>query len=127
MTEVLEHLDKDALMKTLSEIRRILKPGGKFIGTVPANENLADNEVICPHCSNIFHRWGHVQSFSPKALRALLSANGMKVQRMETRGFPNWRRGGLINFFKCLAKYMLCRAGVPIAQPNIFFIARRPA
>lgn len=125
MTEVLEHLDKDVLKTTLSEIRRVLKPGGRFIGTVPANEILSDSEVICPHCRKIFHRWGHVQSFSPKTLRDILSASGMTVQRLETRGFPDWRRGGLRNFIKCLVKYLLCRAGVSILQPNIFFMARR--
>jgi len=85
MTEVLEHLNEDVLRKTLSEVRRMLKPGGRLIGTVPANEILPENEVVCPHCGNVFHRWGHVQSFSPKTLRAILSANGMKVQRLETR------------------------------------------
>lgn len=125
MTEVLEHLDKDVLRTTLSEIRRVLKPDGRFVGTVPANEILSENEVICPHCGKLFHRWGHVQSFSPQGLRDLLSANGLKIQRMETRGFPDWQRGGWKNFFKCLVKYLLCRAGAPIGQPNIFFKAQR--
>lgn len=125
MSEVLEHLGDDVLHSTLCEVRRVLKPDGFFIGTVPANEILVDNNVICPHCGESFHRWGHIQSFSLLRLREVLSVNGFTVQRIETRAFSSWRRGGLKNIVKSSIRYALGRVGAPIASPNIFFKARR--
>lgn len=123
MSEVLEHLSNDVLNSTLVEVRRVLKPDGYFIGTVPANENLLDNRAVCPHCGGSFHRWGHVQSFSPMRLRELLLANNFAVRRNETRAFPDWRRSGWNNLIKSLIRYVLGRAGSPIASPNIYFEA----
>lgn len=125
MSEVLEHLANDVLHLTLCEVRRVLKPDGFFIGTVPANEILFDNNVICPHCGESFHRWGHIQSFSLLRLREVLSENSFTVQRIETRAFPSWRRGGLKNIVKSSIRYALGRVGAPIASPSIFFKARR--
>ncbi|MEP6957119.1 MAG: class I SAM-dependent methyltransferase [Nitrospirota bacterium] len=125
MSEVLEHLADDVLNSTLVEVRRVLKPDGRFIGTVPANENLLDNRVMCPHCGESYHRWGHVQSFSPMRMRELLSTNNFAVRRNETRAFPCWRRSGVKNLVKSLIRYVLGRAGSPIASPCIFFEAQR--
>jgi ubiquinone/menaquinone biosynthesis C-methylase UbiE len=47
MSEVLEHLDPDVFQTTLSEVRRVLRKGGRFIGTVPARERLEDSLVVC--------------------------------------------------------------------------------
>ncbi|NLI09598.1 MAG: class I SAM-dependent methyltransferase [Elusimicrobia bacterium] len=71
--ELLEHLDEISLGEGLLEINRVLKNNGYFIGTVPADENLSDNEVICLHCGKKFHRWGHQRSFSLENLRNILS------------------------------------------------------
>lgn len=125
MSEVLEHLTDEVLNSTLVEVRRVLKPDGYFIGTVPANEKLLDNRTVCPHCGESFHRWGHVQSFSPMRLRELLLANNFVVHRSETRAFPDWRRSGWKNLIKSLIKYVLGRVGSPIASPNIYFEAKR--
>lgn len=95
MSEVIEHLDDEVLEKTLSEVFRVLKPSGRYIGTVPADENLKENEAICPKCGDLFHRWGHVQSFSKIKLMELLRTkfNGVIIKRkyfgnMETL---NWK------------------------------------
>lgn len=125
MSEVLEHLSDDVLNATLVEVRRVLKPGGRFIGTVPVNEKLLDNRTVCPHCGEVFHRWGHIQSFSPLRMRDLLLANNFEVLRNETRAFPDWQRSGLKNTAKSLIRYVLGRVGSPIASPNIYFEAKR--
>jgi len=125
MSEVLEHLTSDTLNATLAEVRRVLRPGGRFIGTVPANEVLQDNRVMCPHCGEQFHRWGHVQSFSLERMREILTNSHFAIQRNETRAFPSWQRTGVGNLAKSVVRYVLGRAGASIAQPSIFFEARR--
>ena len=125
MTEVLEHLTDDVLNATLGEVKRVLKPRGRFIGTVPANENLIDSRVMCPHCGESFHRWGHLQSFSQRRLTQLLLANNFVVLRNELRAFVAWHRKGFNNFIKSSIRYVLGRRGSSIANPNIFFEARR--
>jgi ubiquinone/menaquinone biosynthesis C-methylase UbiE len=61
-SEVLEHLTNNQLERGLKEIFRVLMPGGYLLGTVPSQEKLGDNEVVCPNCGQIFHRWGHLRS-----------------------------------------------------------------
>ncbi len=82
MSEVLEHLDDEIFKKTLSEVMRVLKVGGKFLGTVPADENLKEGIVVCPKCGEYFHRWGHVQSFSQERLSILL---GLKFENVTVK------------------------------------------
>jgi len=72
MSEVIEHLNDEVLHISLSEVLRVLKSGGRFIGTVPADENLLCNQVMCPHCGEPFHRWGHIQTFSRSRLTQML-------------------------------------------------------
>lgn len=79
MSEVLEHLNDEILHATLGEVSRVLKSGGRFIGTVPADENLLVNQVVCPHCGVPFHRWGHIQTFSRSRLCQILGSCFNKV------------------------------------------------
>jgi SAM-dependent methyltransferase len=75
MSEVLEHLSDEVLSATIAEVSRVLKSGGQFIGTVPADECLLEQTSVCPHCGQVFHRWGHVQSFSRDRIVRLLSSH----------------------------------------------------
>ncbi len=124
MTEVLEHLSDDVLHATMDEVRRVLKPGGEFTGTVPYRENLQDNTAFCPHCQVIFHRAGHNQSFDVASLSDLLKRHGFHVERMYPRSFPDFRRQGFKLFFKALFRYILGRMGEQLIAPNLYFIAR---
>lgn len=124
MTEVLEHLPEAALHATLSEVSRVLVPGGVFTGTVPFSERLRDNEVLCPNCGAIFHRWGHVTSFGRDDLRGLLTQHGFVVARLYPRCFPDFRRPGLKAFMRALFRQVLGRMGEPIVGPNLYFVAR---
>ena len=73
-SELLEHLDDKQRLMGLSEIVRILKRGGLFIGTVRYKETLVDNEAVCPKCGEKFHRWGRKKSFNINELRKELSS-----------------------------------------------------
>lgn len=79
MSEVIEHLTDEEVRTTLGEVSRVLESGGRFIGTVPADENLLDNQFMCPHCGQTFHRWGHVQTFNRNSLTQILGSCFDKV------------------------------------------------
>lgn len=68
VSEVLEHLPPELMRQALSEISRVLVPGGRIIGTVPCEENLTENTFACPHCGEVFHKVGHQQSFDAKGM-----------------------------------------------------------
>lgn len=67
-SEVIEHLSDNQIQLGLLEIGRVLSKNGILLGTVPYNENLLESQVVCPNCGQIFHRWGHQQSFDVGSL-----------------------------------------------------------
>lgn len=89
-SEVLEHLEDDVLQQAVREVRRVLRDGGRFLGTVPADEDLTSATVVCPACGLRFHRWGHQQSFSSDRLQSMLAAAGFRVTSIERRTFVHW-------------------------------------
>lgn len=111
MSEVLEHLDDGVYLATLAEVKRVLKNGGSFIGTVPARENLQDSLVVCPHCGNQFHRWGHVRSFN---IDALATSLGSYFQVVEAREyfFIEWESVGWWCKLQGLIKKFLSWRGI---------------
>jgi SAM-dependent methyltransferase len=92
-TEVFEHLTQETLELGLKEIKRVLVPGGALIGTVPYRENLQENEVFCPHCNTVFHRWGHHQSFDEVKMRAVLGRE-FYLRTVKPVYFVPWTQGG---------------------------------
>ena len=123
-SEVLEHVPPVALAASLAEIRRVLAPGGLFIGTVPNAERLEDNVVVCPHCAQRFHRWGHQQSFSAATLRPHLEQVG-RVERLAVRSFVDWSRRSPVGLFKSLVRAAVGAFGLAMASPNLRFSVRR--
>jgi SAM-dependent methyltransferase len=122
MSEILEHLSDEVLCATLSEVSRVLAIGGRFIGTVPADENLSSSQVMCPHCGELFHRWGHIQAFSRSRLTQILEDkfNNVIVSRHyfgDARSL-NWK--GVIGL---IVKKIMIRLGVKGGGDTYFFSA----
>jgi SAM-dependent methyltransferase len=126
MSEVLEHLGDESLSQALQEVHRVLKPGGKFIGTVPAEEDLSLNLVLCPCCETKFHRWGHQQSFTRERFGMVLELNfvGVSVQRAY---FPDLKNYSWKGKLLALAKLCVCRFGKGGTNENWQFVARKRA
>jgi len=128
MSEVLEHLDDAVLAQSVLEVRRVLRDGGRFMGTVPAREVLAQSYVICPHCSQGFHRWGHQRSFDVAALSRVLG-DAFEIQSVAEHFFVEWNSVGAWRKVQGLVKKFLSWRGIGTygACRNIFFSVRKLA
>lgn len=122
VSEVLEHLDDQALVATLRESARVLKPGGVLLGTVPARENLQEQRVVCPCCGATFHRWGHRQSFTVARLRELL-APAFDVVAIGERPFESWRHLNRKGRLLAVARRLLSAMGIRGRGEHIWFRA----
>lgn len=79
LLETIEHLDDVDLTETLTEIRRLLRPGGSLVLSTPNREDLRQRTVLCPDCGAVFHRVQHVRSIEPSWLAKVLGDNGLAV------------------------------------------------
>lgn len=122
-SEVLEHLDKDNCIQAISEILRVLKPEGYFLGTVPYREQLTDNLTVCPHCGERFHRWGHRQTFDELSLTNLF-VNDFELGTLSRRAFVVWSTNPM-RLLKSSIKWLLGRMGEQIASPHFYFECRK--
>ncbi|HEX4823845.1 MAG TPA: class I SAM-dependent methyltransferase [Candidatus Polarisedimenticolaceae bacterium] len=124
VSEVLEHLDDATLAAGLDEIRRVLKPGGRIVGTVPADEPLESQRVVCPDCGRRFHRWGHEQSFSPERMQSLL-AGRFDAPEVTRRWFVPWSHLNWKGKIHGAIRKALAVAGQWGEGHNLVFVARR--
>ena len=122
VSEVLEHLDDQTLHAGLAEVARVLKPGGFMIGTVPHAENLIEQQAICPHCTHVFHRWGHERSFTLATMRQTLSVH-FTVEALGRTALVDLRGRGVRGFLKGAFRKALAKIGEPIAVANIWWVA----
>lgn len=108
-SEVLEHLSSNQMQDGIKEIFRVLRPGGYLLGTVPFQENLSDNEVVCPNCGEVFHRWGHQQDFDQRKLKEIFPEDSKKLV-IKLRLFISWRglnsKRRVATFVKLLLFYL---------------------
>ncbi len=125
-SEVLEHLDEEQFEKGIAEIRRVMKVGASFIGTVPYQEDLSTNIVICPHCETVFHRWGHKRAFDIKTVEQQMSLffSDLSVRK---KTFVAFKERNLSGKIKSLARLLIGYFGAAIASSNIYFEARKTA
>jgi SAM-dependent methyltransferase len=124
VSEVLEHLDDVERSNGLAEIRRILKSGGYIVGTVPYRDPLQQGMTVCPHCGEVFHRWGHKKTFDLAGLAKELAPH-FHIKRVERTAFVSFSRGSALAWAKSLVRYILAKLGEAIAVPSIYFIAQK--
>jgi SAM-dependent methyltransferase len=124
ISEVLEHLSDQEVHQTLREIYRVLVQGGRIIGTVPARENLRDQLVVCPKCGEHFHRWGHVQTFDSKTIKALLSRY-FEVEEAFEYLFVDWSEVNWKEKIRSLVKKILFRMSLYGPYKSIVFSGRK--
>lgn len=123
-SEVLEHLDDATLRQGLSEIRRVLKPGGLFLGSVPFEEDLDASEVVCPHCGSVFHKVGHVRSYGFNSMKALLDQY-FEVVVVRRKAFMNTADLSAKKRLVAFARNLLVQWGVLTRDTSLVFQARK--
>ncbi len=124
VSEVLEHFDDATLRRTLTEANRVLRLGGRLIGTVPADETLDEQRVVCPDCGRRFHRWGHEQSFSPQRLQSFLN-EALDAAEVRRRWFVAWNRLNWKGRLQAAARKSLAVAGIWGSGHNLVFSAQK--
>jgi SAM-dependent methyltransferase len=124
MSEVFEHLDDETLGHAIAEAQRVLRPGGTLLGTVPADEVLETQRVVCPDCGRRFHRWGHEQSFSPERLRDLLRERFVTAD-VSRRWFVAWSQLNAGGRLQAMARKILSTFGSWGSGHNLVFVARK--
>jgi 2-polyprenyl-3-methyl-5-hydroxy-6-metoxy-1,4-benzoquinol methylase len=77
LSQVIEHLPDRKTV--LTEARRVLRPGGKLIVSVPYKEELA--VVVCPYCLKSFNPSAHVHSFDKEGLERELLDTGFAIKK----------------------------------------------
>jgi len=122
MSEVLEHLEMETIKQTLQEVKRVLKNNGKFIGTVPYNENLKEQLVVCPNCGEKFHRWGHIQSFNEQNLSNLLLKFFPKV-KVQKKMFISWNILNWKGKISTIINYIFYLINIKKSGLNLYFEA----
>ncbi len=85
-SNLLEHLDDDVLFRTLEEVYRVTKPGGKFM-------------VLQPNFAyawrNYFDDFTHRRVFTHISLRDVLTATGFTVTHLYPKFLPTTMRSRL--------------------------------
>ncbi len=97
MTDVIEHLSDGDLDLSLSEMRRVLSPGGHMVITTINNETLDTQHVGCPSCGTVFHRWGHCQKFSIERFASLAAKYDLEFVRSKTTNMGRAVSYGLLS------------------------------
>jgi len=90
LMEVLEHLDPSFSNQVFSELRRVIKPNGILVITVPNEENLNANKMACPECGCVFHQVQHLRSFSVDTLTTLMKTEGFQPVFVKSLNFNDY-------------------------------------
>jgi SAM-dependent methyltransferase len=78
VVEAVEHMDEHAFQSAIGEAYRILRPGGTVVVTTPNEEDLHQNQIMCPNCGCVFHKVQHVRSWSRETLSTAMEKLGFE-------------------------------------------------
>lgn len=109
--EVLEHIKPSRTFRALEELRRVLKPAGKLIVSVPLNEGL---ETMVKHGCNPN---AHVRAYTPRIIKCELNASGFNV-------LQSWELFAFGSFYGI--KTLIARFASGLKRPNnVIILAER--
>lgn len=83
VSEIVEHISRDSGSRLLSEVRRVLKPGGFLVLTTPNRYSFGNVYRFrfpkAGHCGADRRGHGHLQEFSQEEIVGIISSNGFKI------------------------------------------------
>jgi len=88
-TEVIEHIPEPETANFMRSIMSKVAPGGLLFLTTPFAENLAESEVYCPCCDQLFHRWQHQRSWQIPDIESLMTEWGLVTEWIGRVGFAD--------------------------------------
>ena len=121
--EVLEHLGPELATKAFAELHRVLRPGGHLIVTVPNEEDLGVNTVVCPDCGCVFHRKQHVQRYSKTSLALPIRDAGFEIVFLASLHLKHFSRGRISRALAPLKQFARVLRRRP--NPHLLAIGRR--
>ncbi len=126
MIELIEHLYNEPLNLAIEKVGEILSPSGKLFLTTPNDEELEKNQIYCPQCDHIRHRWQHVRKWDSDSLRKFLVEKNFDVESIDSMHMLNNLKslgtlGFLINRLKRFVQNMISSKApilVAVAKKN---------
>ncbi len=76
LSEVLEHLED--IGAALAEARRVLRPRGRLVVSVPYRETIIEH--LCIHCNRLTPAHAHLHRFDEETLAAYLQGEGFEIR-----------------------------------------------
>lgn len=96
-SNLLEHLDRPALRELLAHLRRVLRPGGRFVVIQP-NFRLRPKQY--------FDDYTHVSVFTDRSLPDFLDSEGMHVEHVAARYLPLTMKSRLAGAHRLVPLYL---------------------
>lgn len=113
-SNLLEHLTREELAKTLEEVRRILRTGGRLLVLQP-NFRYSYKKY--------FDDYTHRRIFTHVSLRDLLSSSGFQVEVVQPRFLPFSMRSGPVGFPWLVRLYL--RSPIKPFAGQMLLVARK--
>ncbi len=125
-TETLEHLSDELLPGVVSEMYRLLKPGGLVMFTTPHDEDLELAMAYCPFCEAEFHKVQHLRSFTLESMEQLLRSHGFEVLFCRNVDFREFQRYVSLSPYSAISLKILGEWLVAKKDGYLDRVARRP-